>query len=232
MDNRKHIKTYERFLTNHSLMQDLVDTDYTEINNILKKKYEKIYFNSLLMQDVVDDPYIKESLEDVVLKIHTSDWESDPKTFYNSFMSSDKIGFLTPYTIDELKDLTLFKVKGYKIGFAIKKDGDIIIVHNNEPKVKNIGKLLLRKAIENKGNKLDHFDGFLTGFYKDLGFKFNNNDFFLDEYAPKTWEYNKLDINDPKKSIYVNELIVEESLFKEAENRYDEGKPDVVYRKL
>jgi hypothetical protein len=232
MDNRKHIKTFERFITNKELMFNLVDTDYNSINSILSKKYEQILFNNLLMEDVVGDDYLLESLEDVVLKIHASEWETNPNEFYNSFMSSDRIGFLTPYTVDELKEFSLYKVNGYKIGFAVKKDGDIILVHNNEPYVKNIGKLLLNKAIKNGGIKLDHFDGFLTGFYKSVGFNFNSNDYFLDEYAPETWEYKAIDIENPKQSIYANELIVDEESLITAKTRYDSGRPDIVYRKL
>jgi hypothetical protein len=233
MDTKRKIKTFEHYLTDEILMSDVASGYNVEIDNILKKKYNEIYFNGLLMLDVADN-YLNEdnSLEDFVLKASTNNWESDPKVFYDSFMSSDKIGFLTPYSVDDLKEFSLYKVKDYKIGFAVKKDGDIILVHNNEPKIKNIGRFLLKKAIEKGGKKLDHFDGFLTGFYRSIGFNLQGNDKFADEYAPEKWEYKKVDINNPKLSIYASELEVNKLEFKLAEGRYSIGKPDVVYRGL
>lgn len=90
----------------------------------------------------------------------------------------------------------------------------------------------MNKAIIKGGKKLDHFDGFLTGFYKSLGFDLKNNDQFLDEYAPESWDYKKIDINNPKLSIYADELEVNDKEFNLAKERYSVGKPDVVYRVL
>jgi hypothetical protein len=231
MDKRKHLKTFEQYLSEHLLMSDVLDTDDKLINDIFYKQYEKRYLNQLLMIDVVDN-YINESLEDFALKVSTQQWDNDPENFYKSFMSSKKLGYLTPYSLEDLKDFSLYKVKDYNIGFAIKKDGDIILVHNNEPTIKGIGKFLMNKAIMKGGKKLDHFDGFLTGFYKSLGFNLKSNDEFLDEYAPESWDYKKVDINNPKLSIYVNELKVNNNEFNLAKERYLVGKPDVVYRQL
>lgn len=231
MDKRKHLKTFNQYLSENLLMKDVLDNDSKLINDILSKQYERRYLNQLLMMDVIDNQ-INESLEDFILNVSTQQWDNDPENFYKSFMSSKRLGYLTPYSIEDLKEFSLYKVKGYNIGFAIKKDGDIILVHNNEPSIKGIGKFLLNKAISKGGKKLDHFDGFLTGFYKSLGFNLNSNDEFLDEYAPESWDYKKVNINDPKTSIYSSELKVSDNKFNLAKERYFAGKPDVVYRKL
>ena len=65
-----------------------------------------------------------------------------------------------------------------------------------------------------------------------LGFKLDENDFFLDEYAPDTWKFEPLDVTDPEKSIYAGELKVRDSMLQSATIRYESGRPDVVYRIL
>ena len=231
MDKRKHLKTFEQYISDHFLMGDVVDGGDNLVGDILSKQYERRYFDQLLMIDVADD-WVNESLEDFILKVSTQQWNSDPENFYKSFMASERLEYLTPYSIEDLKEFSLYKVKGYNIGFAIKEDGDIILVHNNEPEIKGIGRFLLNKAIIKGGKKLDHFDGFLTGFYKSLGFDLKNNDQFLDEYAPESWNYKKIDINNPKLSIYADELEASDKEFNLAKERYSVGKPDVAYRVL
>jgi hypothetical protein len=182
------------------------------------------------MNNVVYDTLF-ESVEDVALKIHTNEWDNNPEKFFKSFTSSDKSEYFSPYTLNEIKYFDLYKLKGYDIGFALKKDGDIILVHNNSG-IGGVGIKLMEKCIEFGGKKLDHFDGFLTGFYKKIGFSFDENYVFNPEYAPENWNYLPINIKNPNRSIYVNEFIVNEKLFTDAENRYNKGKPDVVMRKL
>ena len=229
----RNLKKYKEFLLNTKLFEnvatdDLIDTRVT--NTVEKNNYKKRYYNQYLMKNIVNDTLF-ESVEDVALKIHTNEWDKDPENFFESFTSSDKSEYLTPYTLNEIRYFDLYKVKGYDIGFAIKKDGDIILVHNNSG-IKGIGIKLMEKAIEFGGKKLDHFDGFLTGFYKKIGFLFDENYIFNPEYAPENWNYIPININNPNTSIYFDELIVDEELFVDAENRYNQGKPDVVMRKL
>jgi hypothetical protein len=88
----------------------------------------------------------------------------------------------------------------------------------------------MNKAIQFGGNKLDHFDGYLTGFYKKLDFILESNDFFIKEYAPEKWNYKKVSIDNPNTSIYVNEIDVSLTLYSTAKERYDNGMPDIVYR--
>lgn len=224
--DKQNIKTFEQYITDMELMKDVADG---EINSYFYKQYERLFFNQLLMMDVVDN--LNENVEDISLKIMTKQWDRDPENFYNSFMTSKRIGFLTPYTVDDLREFDLYKVKGYNIGFAVKKDGDIILVHNND-NVRGIGEHLVKTAIKFGGKKLDHFNGFLTGFYKKLHFKFVNHDEFNDEYAPTTWKYTPINIKNPDESIYAEELIVEKPIYYAANERYTNGRPDVVYREL
>ena len=224
----RKVKKFNQFIN-----ERFVDVDYAqpelEISSNINDIYDKRYFNQLLMVDVVKEN-TNEDKNDIIEKIYSGRWETTPKEFFDSVNSSKRVGFLTPYSLDELSEFKLFKLEGYNIGFALKYN-DIILVHNNEG-VGGIGKLLINKAIEFGGNKLDHFDGFLTGFYKSLDFKLNSNDYFLDEYAPDTWKYESLNINDPSKSIYAIELSVDYNEFEKAKDRYESGRPDVVYRIL
>ena len=224
----RKVKKFNQFIN-----ERFVDVDYAqpelEISSDINDIYDKRYFNQLLMVDVVKEN-TNEDKNDIVEKISSGSWKTTPKEFLDSVNSSKRVGFLTPYSLDELSEFKLFKLEGYNIGFALKYN-DIILVHNNEG-VGGIGKLLINKAIEFGGNKLDHFDGFLTGFYKSLDFKFDSNDYFLDEYAPDTWKYESLNINDPSKSIYAVELSVDYNEFEKAKARYESGRPDVVYRIL
>jgi len=229
---KRNLKTYEEYAVDYELAKDLAQPQVSQnqINNANEKYYEKLFVDYLLMKDVVDDS-TNENLNDVIVAINKGDFEKEPQKFYDSFNKSKRIEFLTPYTVDDMRDFDCYKLRGYNIGFAIKNNGDIILVHNNES-IKGIGQILMNKAIDFGGDHLDHFDGFLTGFYKSCGFKFKDNDIFLEEYKPKNWKYEKIDIYNPDKSIYAGELKVPEIKFLEANDRYDEGKPDVVYRKI
>jgi len=232
MYKRRNLKTYEEYLIDYQLSKTFDDTDLStnDINNAFRYKYEKVFLDYLLMLDVVDD-ISNENINDVIIAIQNNDFENNVNNFFDSFNKSKRITYLTPYTISDLKKFNLFKLRGYNIGFAIKNNGDIILVHNNED-IKGIGNILIQKAIQNGGTHLDHFDGFLTGFYKQNGFKFKSNDIFNEDFVPKNWNYERVDILNPNKSIYMNEYKVSKTEFIDAKIRYENGKPDIVYRKI
>lgn len=233
---KKIIKTFEQYAVDYELSKDVFNKKQlteNDIKNSNKRIYERLFVNYLLMKDVVDN-VANESLidnDDVIKSLNINDFDNDKKNFYVSFNKSKRLSFLTPYTIEELQSVKTYKLKNYNIGFAI-KNGDIILVHNNEPNINGIGNLLINKAIEFDGDHLDHFDGFLTGFYKKNGFIFKTNEIFKEQYKPKNWEYKSVDIYNPDESIYVDELIVDPKDFMNAEKRYETGRPDVVYRTL
>jgi len=112
---------------------------------------------------------------DVIDAINNNEWEKkDAKRFSDALKLSKHIDMLHIYSIDELNQMKLFKLKNYNIGFALKKKygkfSEIVSVFNNEPEVKGIGKELIKSAIENGGRYLDHFDGFLSDLYSSMGF--------------------------------------------------------------
>ena len=101
--------------------------------------------------------------------------------------------------------MKLYKIEGRNVGFAMKeKDGkmqEMVAVHNNEPGVGGVGKLLMEKALAYGGCYLDHFDtGVLSNLYSEMGFV----------------EYDKYDF-DPQ---YVSSAFIE---------KY--GEADVIFRK-
>ena len=228
---RIKVKKFGQFVNERFIDYD-VEYAQPEVEMIsgISERYEKRYLDMLLMEDVVkEDTY--ENKNDIIEKISNGNWETNADEFLDSVNSSKRVEFLTPYSVEELSTFKLFKLEGYNIGFALKDEDDIILVHNNE-RVGGLGKLIMNKVIEFGGAKLDHYDGFLTGFYRSLDFKLDENDFFLDEYAPDTWKFEPLDINDPEKSIYAGELKVRDSMLQSATIRYESGRPDVVYRIL
>jgi hypothetical protein len=142
-----------------------------------------------------------EESEEVLNLIKSGEFDSDAYSFKQSLGKSKHSEMLTDYSVQELKKLKLFKVPGFNIGFALKKkDGkfqEIVAVHNNEPQIKGIGKDLIKAAIKEGGIYLDHFDGFLTGFYKSLGFVEYARDKFdpqYDEGGHFEAKYGKQDI--------------------------------------
>lgn len=222
----KNLKTFEQYefgkkTNTESIIKKLEDSINSEV-------YEKRLLNDLLMIDVVKDN-VNESKDSIINLIKSGQFINDTNKFYKSFNKSDKISFLTPYKIEDLKEFNCYKLKGYNIGFAIKPDGDIILVHNNES-VGGIGEILINKSVEFGGTHLDHFDGYLTGFYKKCGFKLDSNDIFNDKWAPKQWEYQSINVWDEKVSIYPTELKATPDEIKKAEIRYESGRPDIVYR--
>jgi hypothetical protein len=169
-----------------------------KLNNITKyilyknKKYEKLFFfnklhNNLFCSILTEDIDNKER-SDVLNKINNNDWEKpqNPESFLKSLSLSRHPKMLSPYSIQELSQMKLYKLNGYNIGFALKKkDGgykEIIAVHNNESDIKNIGRDLMKAAIKKGGRYLDHFDGHLSSFYESLGFVEYARDKFDTQY--------------------------------------------------
>jgi len=130
------------------------------------------------------------------------EFETGAKEFKDSLSKSKHKEMLTDYSVGELKKMKLFKLKGYNIGFALKKkDGkyaDIVAVHNNEPSIRGIGVDLMKTAIANGGTFLDHFDiPKLSDLYSSLGFKEYDRDAFdpqYDEGGKFAAKYGELDI--------------------------------------
>lgn len=159
---------------------------------IKRKQYQSLFSNHILQESLVEktsnDSSKTTERDDVLSKIKNNDWEKpqNPKSFKKSMGLSKHKEMLSPYSTSELSQMKLYKLNGYNIGFALKKkDGDykeIVAVHNNEPNVKGIGEELMRSAIKKGGCYLDHFDGYLSGFYSGLGFEEIDRDKFDPQY--------------------------------------------------
>ena len=167
----------------------------------------------------------------------------------DSLYGGKRSGFLTYYSEADLRVMDLYLIKGNDAGFAIKDGDDIVSVHNNSP-LKGLGSEFMRKAKEVGGRRLDHFDGFLSGLYRKYGFTDVYEVYQWEEqYKPKGWNYETVDIFNPKTSIYATEIEGMSNVDREVEikaednyeieinpankvNQYRYGRPDVILRKL
>ena len=171
------------------------------------------------------------------------------KRFINSLYGGKRSGFLTYYSESDLVMMDLYLIQGNDAGFAIKDGDDIVSVHNNSP-LKGLGSEFMRKAKEVGGRRLDHFDGFLSGLYRRYGFTDVYEVYQWEEqYKPKGWNYETVDIFNPKTSIYATQIDdmanVDRQVKIKAEDNYDieinpankvnqyrYGRPDVILRKI
>jgi len=169
--------------------------------------------------------------------------------FTQSLYSGARAGFLSAYSESELRSMDLYMIKGHNAGFAIKDGDDIVSVHNNSS-LRGLGSEFMRKAKEVGGRRLDHFDGFLSGLYRRYGFTDVYEVYQWDEqYKPKGWKYDAVDITNPATSIYAetikDKVNVDRDIKVKAEdnfvieinpankvNQYRYGRPDVIMRKL
>jgi len=153
------------------------------------KKYDLKMMENHLLRRLFSIKENESSNGEVVALIKNDVYTSNPVEFYKSFKRAKHPKMLTPYTLDELKEMKTFKLKGYNIGFALKKFqnkgySEIVAVHNAEPEVKGIGAVLMDSAIRLGGRYLDHFDGFLSGLYSKAGFKEYKREPYNSDYDP------------------------------------------------
>jgi hypothetical protein len=184
----KNFGTFDEFKNDYYLSQNL---------------YRSLMFESFLPEEIMGGGSNEQSEKtDVIKRINNNDFEiNNYEKFLEAIQSNKRKEFLTPYALKDLQTMTTYKLNGYNIGYAIKEDGDIVSVFNNS-NVKNIGSELIKSAIKNGGNKLDHYDGYLSSLYEPLGFKEVGRDKWDDKYASSNWDYEKY------------------------------GRPDIIYRQL
>ena len=239
------MENWRRFLAESK--EDIVD------------KIEEIKFNSIMALKVFRDEGTLTEAEEQALDYDVSLAENPDeeiiKAFYDSLYRGDRAGYLSPYSLDELRMMDLYKLKEQNAGFAIKDGDDIVSVHNNSD-LSGLGREFMRKAKEVGGARLDHFDGFLSGLYRKHGFTDVYEIYQWDEqYAPEEWNFEKVNLMDLSTSVYAEalssftyenpETLPNESIEVEAEggleidinpnlkhNSYKYGRPDVIMRKL
>jgi hypothetical protein len=83
-----------------------------------------------------------------------------------------------------------FMVDGVDAGVTVTDDGEIAGLFNDSP-ISGLGEVLLYKAIDEGGDHLNCFEGFLSEWYEDHGFEIVNRIPWDDEYAPRGWDYEK-----------------------------------------
>jgi len=116
--------------------------------------------------------------------------------------------------------------------------------------LRGLGNEFMRKAKEVGGSKLDHFDGFLSGLYRQHGFTDVYEIYQWDEqYKPAGWNYDPVDITNEETSVYAKTIQdkynVDKDMKVQAEDKFEieinpankvqqyrYGRPDVILRRL
>lgn len=180
-----------------SLMRRMGMNVPTKESRIYENAYDNFLENEInLNEDKIDNDE-SEKVRQMILS--NNYWERNKYiSFLDSLNKSTRKPFLSNYTPQQLKEkhVQTYKLKGYNIGFALYKDEDdglvdIISVHNNEPNIAHVGDALIEIAKKNGGNKLDHYDGFLSNLYAKHGFEEYDRYKWKDEFANKDWDYAK-----------------------------------------
>ena len=164
-----------------------------EVMGISPKPINISYHEHLIKTFSDGDSEISEDNESdkrntVIEKINNNDFTNDPEAFLESLQKSSRKEMLTDYTIEDLENMKTYKLDGYDIGYALKQDdegnfNEIVSVFNNSG-IKGVGDDLIQSAIRNGGRYLDHYDGFLSGFYSKHGFEEYKRDKFDPQYDP------------------------------------------------
>ena len=226
-------------------------------------EFTEVAFNSMMAATVFMDGSLDEDQEASASYELEFSLPSDrnPEViarFYESLYSGKRSGFLTYYDEEELAEMHLYLIKGHNAGFALKGGNDIVSVHNNS-ELRGLSQFFMDAAKRAGGTMLHHFDGFLSGLYRKNGFTDVYEVYQWDEqYKPKQWTYDAVDIFNPKTSIYssaMDELkadsnnpqgtLPNEEIEIVAENGYTirinpnlkynqylYGRPDVIMRRL
>lgn len=167
----------------------------------MRDLYKECIHNSFLSDGPLPEKTIDTELSEKIRLLMADDsaWEVDEyDSFLESVSHSKRIEYLTPYTKDDLKrlDIKTFKLKGYNIGFALKKtifwetEKEIIALHNNEDNVGDIKDSLIQFAIKKGGCEVYHYDGFSNELYERNGFNTIYLSMRFDEkFADSKWNY-------------------------------------------
>ena len=109
--------------------------------------------------------------------------------FKRAAASSKRREFLTAYSTKELKTFRIYLAQDRSAGYAIDPSGELVNLFNHGSKP-GLGKRLVKAAIRAGATKLNCFDGFLTRYYHQLGFRETERIPFEDRYAPAAWDYS------------------------------------------
>lgn len=97
--------------------------------------------------------------------------KADPAAFKAALQQNTRADTLTDYSLEDLRGMELYMLEGGKAGYAIKPGGELVNLFNNGgDDTRGAGAWLVIDAIERGARHGDHFDGWLTKFYRNLGF--------------------------------------------------------------
>lgn len=97
-------------------------------------------------------------------------YRAKPDEFKAALARNSRADTLSDYDTSTLQSFRLYLLKGGQAGYALKPDGEFVNLFNSGgAATKGAGPWLVLHAIEKGATHGDHFDGFLTGFYKKLG---------------------------------------------------------------
>ena len=96
--------------------------------------------------------------------------DATPAEFKAAIGKSKHPDSLSEYSESALAKMRLRLVDGHDAGYAIKNGDELVNLFNADANAKGAGPWLVVDAIEQGARRGDHFDGYLTGFYRNLGF--------------------------------------------------------------
>jgi len=154
---------------------------------IAESTFQMTQLFSTSLTEKIGDKETEKARHDIIKKLKFGDWDTDPTSFYHSFKKAKHAMMLTPYTIEDFKQMKTFKLQDYDIGFALKEfNGEIseLVAVHNASSISGIGHELVDSAIIEGAKYLDHFDGFLSTLYEKTGFIEYKRDPYNPMYDP------------------------------------------------
>jgi|TARA_R110000822_G_scaffold302401_2_gene426586 hypothetical protein len=259
LENRSKSVLMEQVATEHQMAKRLFEQEsQSGTGEFTEVAFNTMMATSVFMDGSLDEDQGEKTSHELEISLPSNPNQEVINRFYESLYSGPRSGFLSYYSKEELAVMHLYLVKGINAGFALKGGNDIVSVHNNSG-IRGLGKFFMAEAKERGGTMLDHFDGFLSGLYRKNGFT-NVYEVYQwsEQYKPKQWTYDNVDIYNPETSIYsvaMNELKAasknpQDSLLNEEieitaedgfkikinpnlkNNQYLYGRPDVIMRRL
>ena len=173
-----------------------------DLQNLTEQNFEKGFFDEINREAIeTNNNLISDSVQnklDSITEEGSATFEiNDAEAFYNMIVESKKNNdyeaFVNESNVEDLSGKRLFVYDGGAMGFALESDGNITNVFKN-PKLtteSNTEHEMLMQALSEGGNKLDSFSGFSKGLYTSHGFVPVAKTDFVEEFAPKDWNYDK-----------------------------------------
>lgn len=140
--------------------------------------------------------YVKEKTGRDFLPVldSTTEYERYSSALQEAINTNEHGAYVSPQSVEDLKSNAkrTFLTPDNNAGVVVFNNGDIGALFKN-PKLqqRSVSLDLVLTAIENGGNKLDNYDGYLTRNYTQFGFIPVARVAFNEQYAPENWNYEK-----------------------------------------